>query len=315
MVRFLSTVALAKVETLAPIAAALLLLTIGAAADQEQRPVFRTDVGMVPVYVSVNDGAGSFVLDLKPADFEVRDDGKLQEISYFTTDAQPLSVVILIDGSTSMTPVYDAVIEAATSFVLRMLPADRAAVASFADRYQMRQSFTSDRDRLLKHLTDPFSIRMGLETRLYDALIESAMAVGKEEGRRVVLAITDGKNWTYNGGSLGDLNRPRETLGQALSRDVMIYAAAMWTVYDGKTERPDPWISRLAENTGGGYVELRPGTDMNATFTGVMEELHRQYVLGFVPKTLDGKEHKLDVKVKRSGVKVRSRKSYIAAKR
>lgn len=291
------------------------MLTIGASADQEQRPVFRAGVEMVPVYVTVNDGAGGFVLDLKQTDFEIRDEGKLQEIVYFTTDAQPLSVVILIDGSTSMTPVYDAVIEAATSFVLRMLPADRAAVASFADRYQMRQSFTSDRDALIKHLHDPFSIRMGLETRLYDALIESAMAVGKEQGRRIVLAITDGKNWTYNQGSLGALHRPRETLSQALSRDVMVYAAAFWTVYDGRTERPDPGIMRLAENTGGGYVELRPGTDMNATFTSIMEELHRQYVLGFLPQTLDGKEHKLDVKVKRPGVQVRARRNYVAPKK
>jgi VWFA-related protein len=196
-----------------------------------------------------------------------------------------------------------------------MLPQDRAAIASFADRFQMRQSFTPDRDVLLKHLHDPFSVRMGLETRLYDALVESAIAVGKEEGRRVILALTDGKNWTYNSGSLGDVHRPRETLAQALSRDVMVYAGAFWTVFDGKTGRPDPWITSLADRTGGGYVELRPGTDMNATFTSVMEELHRQYVLGFVPQTFDGKEHQLDVRVKRSGVKIRARKSYVAQKR
>jgi VWFA-related protein len=296
-------------------AAAALVFAGGPAADQEQRPVFRADVGMVPVYVSVNDGTGGFVLDLKQTDFEVRDNGKIQEIAYFTTDAQPLSVVILIDGSTSMTAVYDSMIEAAGSFILRMLPQDRAAIASFADRFQMRQSFTPDRDVLLKHLHDPFSVRMGLETRLYDALVESAIAVGKEEGRRVILALTDGKNWTYNSGSLGDVHRPRETLAQALSRDVMVYAGAFWTVFDGKTERPDPWITSLADRTGGGYVELRPGTDMNATFTSVMEELHRQYVLGFVPQTFDGKEHQLDVRVKRSGVKIRARKSYVAQKR
>jgi hypothetical protein len=54
---------------------------------------------------------------------------------------------------------------------------------------------------------------------------------------------------------------------------------------------------------------------MNATFTSVMEELHRQYVLGFVPQTFDGKEHQLDVRVKRSGVTIRARKSYVAQKR
>ena len=226
-----------------------------------------------------------------------------------------------------MTAVYDAMIEAASSFVLRMLPADRAAVASFADRFQMRQPFTSDRDALLKHLHDPFSIRMGLETRLYDALTESAMAFGKEQGRRIVVAITDGKNWVYPGSSTVPFatSRPvtppssiaasRGAIAEAMARDVMIYAVAMWTVYEGKTESPDMSIARMAEMTGGGYVELRPAADMNATFTSIMEELHRQYVIGFMPQTLDGKEHKLDVKVKRSGVKVRARRSYIAAKR
>jgi hypothetical protein len=92
----------------------------------------------------------------------------------------------------------------------------------------------------------------------------------------------------------------------------MIYAAAMWSEHEGKPERPGTTIVRLAEETGGGYVELRPATDLNATFTAVMEELHRQYVLGFVPATLDGKEHRLEVRVKRPGAKVRARRSYKA---
>jgi VWFA-related protein len=295
------------------------LLAAGGAviAAPQQRPVFRTDVGMVPVFASVSDGQGGFILDLKASDFEVRDNGRVQEIAYFTTDTQPLSTLILIDGSTSMTPVYDSVIEAASSFVLRMLPADRAAVASFADVFRLRQHFTSNRDELLKHLADPFSIRMGLETRLWDALVESVRALGKEEGRRVVLAITDGVNWTAGSGPLGSFrpnpgDRWRTVLSEAIARDVMIYAAAMWSEYEGKPEPPSSTIIRLAEETGGGYVELRPATDMNATFTAVMEELHRQYVLGFVPQALDGKEHRLEVRVKRPGTKVRARRSYKA---
>jgi Ca-activated chloride channel family protein len=302
----------------------LALTVIGAAAvvaSAQQKPVFRSDIGMVPVYATVTDNQGGFVLDLKKEDFEIRDEGKPQEIEYFTTDTQPLSVLILIDGSTSVTPSYDTVIEAASSFILRMLPTDRAAIASFADRFQMRQPFTSDRDALLKHLVDPFSIRMGLETRLWDALHESAMSFGKEEGRRIIFAITDGYNWVAPSttGPFSTSGRengsPSTVATNADSRDVMIYAAALWTQYEGRAEAPSRRIIDLALRTGGSYIEITPGLNMNATFTAVLDELHKQYVLGFMPKVLDGKQHRLDVRVKRPSVQVRARRSYQAPKR
>ncbi len=294
------------------------IVALAGAPQEPQRPVFRAGVGMVPVYATVSDGLGGFVLDLKQTDFEVRDNGTLQEIAYFTTASQPLSVLILIDGSTSVTPIYDTVMEAASSFIVRMLPGDRAAVASFADVFQLRQAFTDDRDALLKHLLDPFSIRMGLETRLYDALMESVRALGKEENRRVVLALTDGKNWVspHSPGVLssGSGQSTQPVLSRAIATDTMIYAVALWTLYEGKAEAPARTLQRLADVTGGGYIELRAHDDMNATFSQVMEELHRQYVIGFVPKVLDGKEHRLQVRVKRPNLKVRARQSYLAVK-
>lgn len=284
-------------------------------AQDPQRPVFRAGVGMVPVYVTVSDGQGGFITDLQQSDFELRDNGKPQEIAFFTTAPQPLSVLILIDGSTSVTPIYDTVMEAASAFIVRMLPEDRAAVASFADVFQLRQAFTSDRDALLKHLLDPFSIRMGLETRLNEALTESMRSFGKETGRRVVLALTDGVNWAAPqsiGGAGPQYFDTRSIGSSAIGTDTMIYAVGLWTFYENKMLPPDRSLQRLAELTGGGYIDLRPADDMNATFTQVMEELHRQYVLGFVPQQLDGKEHRLQVRVKRPGARVRARQSYLA---
>lgn len=299
---------------MATMAAASAVVLAGSPQDP-QRPVFRAGVGMVPVYATVSDGQGGFVLDLKQTDFEVRDNGTLQEIAYFTTASQPLSVLILIDGSSSVTPIYDTVMEAASAFIIRMLPEDRAAVASFADVFQLRQAFTNDRDALLKHLLDPFSIRMGLETRLYDALTESVSALGKEENRRVVLAITDGRNWVspQSPGALSMDTSPA-VLSRAIATNTMIYAVALWTFYEGKAEAPARSVQRLADTTGGGYIELRVHDDMNATFSQVMEELHRQYVIGFVPKVLDGKEHRLQVRVKRPNLRVRARQSYLAVR-
>jgi hypothetical protein len=83
----------------------------------------------------------------------------------------------------------------------------------------------------------------------------------------------------------------------------------------GSETRPDPGLKRLAEETGGGYFELRRSDELNATFSHVADELHRQYVLGFAPTVLDGKTHKLSVVVKRPGMSVRARTSYVADKK
>jgi hypothetical protein len=101
-----------------------LSVAAGAAQDPQRKQVFRAGANTVPVYVTVHDRGGVFVTDLTQEDFEVRDDGKTQEITQFTTDAQPLSTLVLIDGSSSMMPVFKSVVEAANDFVLRMLPAD-----------------------------------------------------------------------------------------------------------------------------------------------------------------------------------------------
>jgi VWFA-related protein len=77
--------------------------------------------------------------------------------------------------------------------------------------------------------------------------------------------------------------------------------------------RPDRTLKKFADETGGGYFELKKTDDLAPTFTRVAQELHSQYTLGFTPTALDGKEHKLELKLKESGMTARARKSYIAS--
>jgi Ca-activated chloride channel family protein len=77
-------------------------------------------------------------------------------------------------------------------------------------------------------------------------------------------------------------------------------------------QKPDPGLARIAAETGGGYFELTTTDDLAATFERVADELHRQYALGFELPAADGKTHKLDVRVKRDGMTVRARRSYVA---
>ena len=76
---------------------------------------------------------------------------------------------------------------------------------------------------------------------------------------------------------------------------------------------PDRNLRKLSEETGGGFFLLKRKDDLGPTFTRVAQELHSQYVLGFSPETLDGKVHKLEVRLKRPGMVPRARKSYVAS--
>jgi VWFA-related protein len=305
-----------------PLVLVALVLAAATLSAQDPQGVFRGGVRTVPVYVSVNDRRGGFVLDLTKDEFEVKDNGKVQAITQFTTDLQPLSLVILIDGSGSMMQVLTTVLDAANSLIVRMLPSDRTAIASFADIFQMRQPFTSNRDELLEHLKDQFNIRVAGETRLWEALSESVLALSREPSRRVVIVLSDGKEWKQGQGPLGLpsggspylSSAPYDLVVSALDRDVIIYAIAVWTRDEKTVERPSKSIETLSTETGGGYIEMKEADDINVLATQISKELHQQYVLGFTPQVLDGKTHKLDVKVTRPGVTVRARRSYLAAK-
>jgi Ca-activated chloride channel family protein len=106
-------------------------------------------------------------------------------------------------------------------------------------------------------------------------------------------------------------------LSRAREKDIMVYAIGLQSEYfNGQSRqrtRPDRRLKGLAEETGGGYFELSKKDDLGPTFTRVAQELHSQYVLGFSPATLDGKVHKLELRVKRPGMTPRGRKSYVAA--
>ena len=77
---------------------------------------------------------------------------------------------------------------------------------------------------------------------------------------------------------------------------------------------PDPGLALVAQETGGGYIEIRFGQDLAAAFAQVADELHSQYLLGFAPPKRDGKVHDISVRVSDKSLKVRARKSYVAPK-
>ena len=263
----------------------------------------------VPLYVTVTDKDRRLVPDLVQDDFEVYDNGKLQTLTNFYNEPTPITAVVMLDTSGSMTLALDLVKQAAEQFVIRMLPEDKAKVGAFNDKIETHPStFTDNRDQLIRLLKD--ELDFGYPTRLYDAVDFGIEELREVTGRKVVLVFTDGEDTASRLGS-GDV------LDRARAEEVMVYSIGLENEYfDGQQRRrtsPDRGLRKLSEETGGGFFVLKKKDELGATFTRVAQELHSQYVLGFTPETLDGKIHKLEVRVKRPGTTARARKSYIAA--
>ncbi len=272
-----------------------------------QNAVFRSGTRIVSIQATVTDSNGRLVPGLEQEDFTILDNDKPQEITFFDNNVTPFTVVVMLDFSASMTGNLDRLKLAAEQFLLRMLPQDKGQVGAFSDKIQFSGEFTNKRDDLIFALRD---LQFGNPTRLYDAINESMAMLKGIEGRKVVLAFTDGDDTASRVG-MGDV------LDRARDEEVMVYAIGLESEYfNGQRQvrsRPDRGLRRLAEETGGGYFELKKADDLGPTFTRVAQELHSQYSLGFSPAVLDGKEHRLAVRLNKVGMNVRARRSYIAA--
>ena len=282
------------------------IVLAAAAAALGQQATFRSTTSIVPVLATVLDKDGRLIPDLTQQDFTLLDNGKPQEIVFFQNDVQPFTVVVMMDFSFSMNAHLKLLKAAAEQFILRLLPADRAQVGAFSDKIMFSGTFTSDRDDLVSALDD---LQYGNPTRLYDAIDASIDMLDEAKGRKVVLVFTDGDDTASRVG-FGDV------LDKATAKEVMVYAIGLQSeFFNGarmQRTRPDRSLRRLADETGGGYFELKKTDELAPTFTRVAQELHSLYALGFTPATLDGKEHRLEVRVK-PGMTARARRSYIAS--
>lgn len=288
----------------------LAVLALAAAASvtshAQQPPTFRTGTQVVSVFVTVQDQQKRLVPNLEQEAFEVLDNDKPQPITLFDNSVQPITVVVMLDTSGSMTGTIDLLRQAAEQFVIRLLPNDKGRVGAFNDKIQFSSDFTGNRDELVSAVRD---IDYGNGTRLWDAVGASLDELKGVEGRRVILVFTDGDD-TESRTSLGSV------IDRARNEEVMVYAIGLESNYfNGQRmikSKPDRGLRRIADETGGGYFELEKTNDLAPTFTHIAYELHSQYVIGFTPTQLDGRVHKLTVRVKQPGLTARARRSYLA---
>ena len=306
---------------------ALAACVMGALGAAGQQQVFRGITDTVHLFVTVTDRDGRLVTTLTRDDFDVRDEGKRQPITVFDNSPQPIRLIVMLDVSGSMEGNLPLLRAAAQQLFARLRPDDRMRIGAFGHTIVVGPSDIRAPQELRTALPD--RIAPDAPTPLWRAIDEALTAFGDEgDQRRVVLVLSDGKD----SGPTSLRQRfvsQAEVIDRARDGDVMIYGIGMRSrpvrpmqpatgsgglLATLTADLPDPGLARVAEESGGGYTEIRFGEDLGAAFAGVADELHSQYLIGFAPPARDGKVHDVEVRVTQRGLKPRSKKRYVAPK-
>jgi VWFA-related protein len=304
---------------------------LAVAHSQQQPPTFGTTTRTVAVYATVTNSEGRLAPDLTRDNFEVHDNGVRQELTVFSNDVQPITGIMLLDRSGSMKPNFALEVRAAETLVHGLLAEDRLRIGNFGKDIVIEpDDFTSDREALFKVLHG--ELQKDGPTPLWNAIDRAIDKLLLEKSRRVVLALSDGVDEPLD--FSGHAKSMKDEIKRAEDNDIMIYAVGMEGLapvsqqratqgFGGRgmmpqradqppTQKPDEGMAKIAAATGGGYFELTSPADLLGRLDRVIDELHHQYALGFVPQKLDGKLHDLTVIVNKPGYSVRARKHYLA---
>ena len=295
----------------------VLLLVATRVLIAAQGASFGATANLVSVYATVTRGDGQYVRDLTAADFRVFDNGQPREIAVFSNDVQPITVALVVDESGSMLQRLPRVRAAAEAFVARLVAGDRA---SFSTLTHVASPLTADKTRMTS------AIRAAVEWPFWDAgspiwgaLDRGMTDLAAERGRRVLVIITDGRDtpsvyttrpWlpsaarpaVFPNATGADVSR------RALAEGFMLYAIG----FAGSEVEPD--VKTIARQSGGGFDLIGAEENLSTAFTDIVDDLHRQYLLGFVPPGFDGTTHTIAVDCLTAGTRVRARLSYIAEK-
>lgn len=294
-----------------PFLVALLFITAFTAFAQDD-DVIRTNTDNVVLNVTVTDKSGQYVKGLKASDFKVYEDGvevKPEMFASFSVQESPYAAVVLLDSSGSMEARFTLARSAAIRFLDGLREEDVAAVYRFDSKVERVQEFSGGRDLA----PVAYAIRAKGMTTLNDAIVEAARALtDRPEHRKAIVILSDGMD-TFSKATSD------KAVESALAIGASIYAVDMSALEVGGSSgrQGAPQLESFAEKTGGKFISTAGGPALRDAFASIAEELGHQYTIAYRPLNTkrDGKWRKLEVKVSREDLTVRTRKGYRAPKK
>lgn len=289
--------------------------------DATDEDAIKIETDLITIPVSVFDRNGLYMAELGKENFRIYEDGKEQQIEYFATSENPVTVAIVLDTSLSTAYKIEEIQNAAIAFVDRLNPQDKVAVVEFDGDYDVLTDITSDRQKIYRAIR---KADIGPGTLLYDTVDFAVRKLLRNvEGRKAIVLFTDGVN-TVNGRSNYD-----RSIDEAEESDATIFPIYYNTFFDqrrmsstvliqqntrGEYALGRQYLKDLADYTGGRVYDAEAtGAGLARTFESIAEELRRQYSIGYIPQDAGtpGQRKSIKVRVNRPNLIVRARDSYI----
>ena len=317
-------------------------------AAKDDDDVIKVDTDLVTTPVSVLDRQGRFIPGLKKRDFKLMENDVPQSITYFQSEEQPFTVVLMIDTSPSTRYKIDDIHWAAVTFLNQLRPEDKVLVVSFDQRVRLwTPEPTSDRKELY---TAIYKTNFGSGTSLYEAVACVAdLEQMKRTGRKAMVIFTDGVDTTSRMATFQSTIEQTEEIDALIypirydTRDKMASSSSNSapTAIDltklmrdtggvvippnilaqvgrggssGEYEKGQKYLQTLADNSGGRMFEADTSTNLETAFAGIAEELRRQYSIGYYPESPGEPGDRRSIKIQvptHPGVVVRAKRNYV----
>ena len=260
--------------------------------------VFSSKVEAVRVDVLVTD-RDKAVLGLKPSDFDLRDNGVLQQVDLVSFEQIPLNVVLALDMSDSVSGNRLEQLREASSGLLGGLTSDdQAGLVTFTQRVVLGSKLTNDLAKVREAMTPLNDVG---DTSIIDATYAAMMLAESDVGRGLVIVFSDGldtASWLT-----ADM-----VLNTAKRSDVVVYAVSV------QSRLKPEFLRDLTAASGGRLYEIEKTANLSTVFLGVLEEFRHRYLISYTPNGVDrGGWHQLDVGIKGRRAAVKARPGYLGA--
>lgn len=305
--------------------------------DAGDDDVIRIETDLVVVPVQISKGNGKPVSDIKKEEFKIFENGVEQEIAYFSSDDQPITVALVLDMSYSSVFKLSEIQSAALAFINQLRENDKVLVVSFDEKVNVLCEATNNRKALRLAIE---GARIASGTSLYSALdLVLNEKFGKISGRKAVVLFSDGVDTSSR------KTTPADILNGLGASEVLIYPIQYDTYDDVQKSRKEnsqvfiddnnrPYIvqtpkikgereedyknaneflKEISGQTGGRIYGVSSTTNLNRAFANIADELRKIYSLGYYPSTTRkiGVRYAVNVRVYRPDLKIRAKEGYV----
>ncbi|CAN5183758.1 hypothetical protein BH20ACI1_BH20ACI1_13760 [soil metagenome] len=305
--------------------------------ENDEDEVIRVETDLVIIPAQISQRSGKPVTDIKKEEFRIFENGKVQEIAYFSKEEQPFTVALVLDMSYSSVFKLQEIQNAALTFVNQLRENDKVMVVSFDEKAQVLCEPTSNR-KVLKLAIEGAKIASG--TSLYSALdLVLNKKFNSVDGRKAIVLLSDGVDTSSLNISADDV------LKQIVETDVLVYPIQYNTwddvqksrknsaqIFYDEDDRPysvelprkkgereedykaaDIFFKEISAQTGGRVFRVSSNTNLNQAFANIADELRKVYILGYYPseERKVGVRYSIKVRVYRPNLFIRARNGYI----